>query len=261
MSIKKKELVLKQIEGIFEEFEVLKSKFTPLNYPGAIAADQKEIAQINKIITKSLVLVSKYCGEASQYYKRAFKNSSRSGRKNLGLVIEDLRVFYENLKEDYESLEEQNTISLKYDKIILELNILDPIYEEVVAEINGTYNNHYFMSMYIIVRKFLENILYDCLKANYGTQDVKKYYETSKNQHQGYGILISNFNGMINDQNFKKMVGDVDQNFIDLLKEFQETGNENAHSLFNLAHQDFIEERRDKINILIKKLFWILQKI
>ncbi|MHA1730209.1 MAG: hypothetical protein ACTSWY_15980 [Promethearchaeota archaeon] len=32
---------------------------------------------------------------------------------------------------------------------------------------------------------------------------------------------------MINNQNFKKMEGDAGQNFIDLLKEFQETGNRN----------------------------------
>ncbi len=57
------------------------------------------------------------------------------------------------------------------------------------------------------------------------------------------------------------MVGDFDQKFIDLLKEFQETGNHNAHSLFNLPYQDFIEERKDKINNLIKKLDWVLQKL
>jgi hypothetical protein len=45
--------------------------------------------------------------------------------------------------------------------------------------------------------------------------------------------FFENFNGMKNDQNFKTMVGDFDQEFIDLLKEFQETGNRNAHSLFN----------------------------
>ena len=148
-----------------------------------------------------------------------------------------------------------------YLRSIIEENITDAIYEEVVAEINGTYNDHYFASMYIMVRKLLENLLYDCLKAFYETQDVEKYYNTGKNRHQGYGVLIDNFNQMINDQNFKTMVRDVDQQFIDVLKEFQERGNKNAHSLFYLQHQDFIEDRKEKINNLIKKLDWILQKL
>jgi len=46
-----------------------------------------------------------------------------------------------------------------------------------------------------------------------------------------------------------------------LLKEFQETGNQDAHSVFNLTHQDFIEERKEKIINLIKKLDWMLQKL
>jgi len=104
-------------------------------------------------------------------------------------------------------------------------------------------------------------LLYDCLKAYYGGQDVEKYFNTSKSQHQGFGTLIDNFNQMINDTNFKTMVGDIEQQFIDLLKEFQEKGNKNAHSLFNLPHQDFIEERKEKINNLIKKLDWALQKL
>ena len=66
---------------------------------------------------------------------------------------------------------------------------------------------------------------------------------------------------MIKETRFKTDVGDVEQQFIDLLKEFQEKGNKHAHSLFDLPHQDFIEERKDKINNLIKKLDWILQKL
>jgi len=149
---------------------------------------------------------------------------------------------------------------LKFVEIIEEKNISDKIYEEVISEINGTYNDQYFASMYIMVRKLLENLIYDCLKKYYST-DVDKYYNTAKDQHQGFGILIDNFNMMIKETKFKTDVGDVEQRFIDLLKEFQEKGNKHAHSLFDLPHQDLIEERKDKINNLIKKFDWILQKL
>ena len=106
-----------------------------------------------------------------------------------------------------------------------------------------------------------DNLIYDCLKTFYGTNNVEKYFNTSKNRHQGYGTLIDNFNHMIKEPRFKTNIGDFEQNFIDLLKEFQEKGNRNAHSLFNLPHQDFIEERKEKINNLIKKLDCVLQKL
>ncbi|MHA1334119.1 MAG: hypothetical protein ACTSPW_00040 [Promethearchaeota archaeon] len=72
-------------------------------------------------------------------------------------------------------------------------------------------------------------------------QDIEKYFNIRKNLHQGYGVLIDNFNNIIHNRNFKIMVGYIDRKIIDLLKEFQETGNHNAYSLFNLAYQDFIE--------------------
>jgi len=50
------------------------------------------------------------------------------------------------------------------------------------------------------------------------------------------------------------MVGEVDQKYIDLLKDFKETGDSNAHSLFNLPHQYLIEEKKDFLNLFIKRL-------
>lgn len=264
MGVKIKNLVLKHMEEILDEYNELKITFKPLKFLGMLGANQEEIAKTNGLITRAKALVLNHFGEESLYFKQIELHSQggrqgKCGRNELHIVMEDLKVLYDNFKKDYESLEETITISLKFDTII-DVNLSDDTYEEVVGEINGTYSDHYFASMYIMVRKLLENLLYDCLKAFYGTRDVQQYYNIGKNQHQGYGVLIYNFNDVIKDQNFKTLVGDVDQKFIDLLKEFQEKGNRNAHSLFNLPHQDFIEERKDKINNLIKKLDWILQK-
>ncbi|MHA1748741.1 MAG: hypothetical protein ACTSYF_08910, partial [Promethearchaeota archaeon] len=66
--------------------------------------------------------------------------------------MEDLRVLYDDFKNDYETLIYSFTTSLKFENIIEE-NITDATYEEVIAEINGTYCDHYFASMYIMVRK------------------------------------------------------------------------------------------------------------
>ena len=52
----------------------------------------------------------------------------------------------------------------------------------------------------------------------------------------------------------------IDQKIIDLLKEFKDSGDINAHSLFNFPHQRFVEDKKDEINILLNKLMSILDK-
>ncbi|MHA1489928.1 MAG: hypothetical protein ACTSRI_09750 [Promethearchaeota archaeon] len=266
MGVIVKNIVLNQIEEIFNIYNELRLTFKPLGYLGIgmLGANQEEIAKTNGLITRAKALVSRCSGEESIYFTQIELHSQpvrngKCGRNELHIVMEDLRVLYENLKNDYESLIQSFTTSLKFDKII-EIDLLDNTYEEVIKEINGTYIDHYFASMYIMVRKLLENLLYDCLKKYYD-KDGEKYYNTVKGQHQGFGTLKDNFNIMIKETRFKTDVGDVEQQFIDLLKGFQEKGNKNAHSLFNLPHQEFIEDRKEKINIMIKKLDWATQKL
>jgi len=57
------------------------------------------------------------------------------------------------------------------------------------------------------------------------------------------------------------MVGSVDQKIIDLLGEFKDTGNVNAHSLFNFPHQSFVEEKKEEIDLLLSRLRSILENL
>lgn len=256
--INTKKMILKQMDEIYKEFCDLDEKHIKAH------ADWFFISEcgprVKKLITKIEVLISKYF-EKTIYHNKMKPHYSIYDIYNLKDLMPHFLALFENFNNDYETLKKEKKISLKFERIIEEEVLKDNTFEEVIVEINGTYNDHYFTSMYIMVRKLLENLIYDCLKKYYGTNDVDNYYNTGKNRHQGYGVLINNFNQMIKEQNFKTNIGDVDQKFIDLLKEFQETGNRNAHSLFNLAHQDFIEKCKDKINNLIKKLDWVLEKL
>ncbi len=260
MPIKKRKDIVTQVKDLLDEGNALKASFREIHYP-AVVKNKNEMQQIIKFMTKSNAFISNTFGQQSDYYTQVQSYSSRPYRDEMFKVLGIVEGLYENLVAEYDSPAKSETLSLKYDIIIDELNLLDTTYEEVIVEINGTYLDHYYTSMYILVRKLLENLLYDCVQLYYGTQDVDKYYNTARDQHQGYGVLIESFNIMKNEQNFKTKVGDFDQLFIDLLKEFQEKGNRDAHSLFNLPHQDFIEERKDKLNNLIKKLDSVLQKL
>ncbi len=153
------------------------SLFHVLRFLGMLGANQEEIAKTNGLITRAKALVLNHFREESLYFKQIELHSQggrqdKCGRNELHIVMEDLKVLYDNFKKDHESLEETVTISLKFDTII-DVNLSDDTYEEVIGEINGTYSDYYFASMYIMVRKLFENLLYDCLKALYGTQEVQ----------------------------------------------------------------------------------------
>lgn len=165
-----------------------------------------------------------------------------------------------------EQYQEEKIVSvktkLKYDLIIEpDIKFEDIVYKKVIDEINGAYKHHYFTSMYILIRKLLENLIYDCLKSYYKKENINKFYDEKRNQHHGFGKLLKNFNLMIKEHRFKIIANTFDQKFIDLLNEFKKKGNIEAHSLFNLPHQKLIEENKDQINILINVLNSIIKKV
>ena len=252
MTSKRKQEIITQIEGIVKDY------YDHLKNYGDRSGIQnaEETRKLNKILTRAIALVSRAVSKNSTYYLSIEKvsNSHYNVKQQLNYIMSSLEGLLEDLKQDYVDISESKSISLKFDMIIEEINLGDEKYQEVIQEINGTYQDFYFTSMYVLIRKLLENLIYDSLKSYYGTRNIDKYYNTGKDRHYGFGTLISNFNELINDSDFKRDVGDVEQGYIDLLKEFQEKGNKNAHSLFNLPHQDFIEKQKEKINMFIKKL-------
>ena len=92
-------------------------------------------------------------------------------------------------------------------------------------------------------------------------KNIDKFFNTSKTQHLGFSKLRLNFNELIKEKNFIAMVGNVDQRVIDLLGEFKDKGNVNTHSLFNFPHQNFLEEKKEEINLILTRLKNILEII
>ncbi len=252
MASKRKREIIAQVDGIIKDYYKHLRKYGD----GSIIYDDEEKRNLQKILTRTIAAASRAVSKDSVYYLSIEKayNSKNYIKERLKYIIGSLGGLLEDLKQNYLEIKENKSISLEFDLIIEDIDLGDEKYQEVIKEINGTYQDFYFTSMYILIRKLLENLIYDCLKSYYGTKNVDKYYKTGDDRRHGFGILISNFNEMINDSDFKRDVGDVEQGYIDLLKEFQERGNKNAHSLFNLPHQDFIEKQKEKIYMFMKKL-------
>ncbi|MEE9377458.1 MAG: hypothetical protein V3V33_05435 [Candidatus Lokiarchaeia archaeon] len=149
----------------------------------------------------------------------------------------------------YENLIDQK-ILYNYDK-----------YQKEMREINGTYKNGYFISMYILLRKLLENLLIDCLRSFYEFKEKNKFFNSDTGKFLNFEKLKDNFSEMINNQAFIQNVGQVPQSIIDLLKEFKIKGNANAHSIFSLNHKELVEEHKNKIYLILESLNNTLKRI
>ena len=156
--------------------------------------------------------------------------------------------------ETIEEISKRKT-PLKFKRIIeMDIKFEEQIYQDLLIEINGAYRHYYFASMYILIRKLLENLLIDCLRNYYKEQNISKYFSTGKSRFHGFEKLKENFNAMKEEESFIRKVGTVDQNLVDLLDGFKDLGNIHAHSLFNLSHQSIIEHNKSEINLLLKRL-------
>ncbi len=90
--------IIEEIEGIFEEYNILKRGFEPLSYLGLLGKDTEEIAEIDRLITKVRTLISENTGTESEYYKSLERESRKRGRNYLTLCISILKAYYEKLK-------------------------------------------------------------------------------------------------------------------------------------------------------------------
>lgn len=95
--------VIEEIEGILEEYNILKRGYEPLSYLGLLGKDSEEIAETDRLITKIRMLISENCGIESEYYKSLERESRKRGRNYLSLCISILKAYYEKLKSNNES--------------------------------------------------------------------------------------------------------------------------------------------------------------
>ena len=89
--------VIEEIEGILEEYNILKRGFEPLRYLGMLGKDAEEISESDRLITKIKTLISENCGIESEYYKSLERESRQRGRNYLNQCISVLNAFYERL--------------------------------------------------------------------------------------------------------------------------------------------------------------------
>lgn len=254
MTNSKEDLLIMELEDVVSRLDSLRPDYSFVSNP----------ALASELVSKAKLIILKLNGNDSKFIKdiedarNKYKDLHYSNFLEIKGVIKGFLDLY---KKNLISKEKFKGIPLKYDKILNDIDLNSDIYMDVIDEINNTYKFGFFTSMYILIRKLLENLIYDCLKKYYGMTYKDKFFNTSKTQHHSFSKLRLNFNALIQDQDFIAMVGNVDQKFIDLLEEFRDAGNINAHSLFNFPHQNFVEKKKEEINILLSRLKTILENL
>jgi len=118
MSVKKKDLLLEQIEEIFEEFKSVKRNYRKGSFPVLHYYNAEEGARIQVLYTKINSLIKRFYGPESQYFVQVNKLASGITRSNLELMIGVLTAIYDIVKKGYEDLDIERPITLKFEKII-----------------------------------------------------------------------------------------------------------------------------------------------
>ena len=185
-----------------------------------------------------------------EFTKHVLKNELNLD--DLEVINKDRKLFYElNLIDD-----DLELIELSKDKIININNYPDDFYEELQIEINKAYNYGIYSSVFVLVRKFLENLLIDLLRKKYGMQNVDLFFDSSQNRFHNFSILIEKLEENISD--FRPIEPAINSELIDEIDKFREKGNSSAHSItLNIKKENLDEEVEDLehiIKVLIRGL-------
>jgi len=120
---------------------------------------------------------------------------------------------------------------------------LDNFYQNLIKEINLTYNNETYTSTLILCRKLIENLLIDLLRKKFGSDTKEKveiYYNTKDGRFHDFTYLVKNFEERKDDFLVDK---ELVEEFVRLVKPFRKGANSKTHSIIHFVYnkEDLIQ--------------------
>ena len=115
------------------------------------------------------------------------------------------------------------------------------------------------MSLSILIRKLLENLIIDILRKKYSTQVMSLYYDTSRGRFHDFSVLLKNLDSRKGE--FQYITQNLDKSLIQKINQYRETGNSGAHSIDVDLTINQIARDKDNINYLVQLLLRTLQNI
>jgi len=149
--------------------------------------------------------------------------------------------------------------SLTIEKLLEVTDIPDDFYRKLIDEINYLYKHGLALSLSVLIRKLLENLLIDILRKRYGTTELALYYDTSKHRFFDFSILLKNLENRQAD--FQHITTNLNNEMIGKINSYRETGNSGAHSIDANVKIEFFKDKRNDLNYLVQFLFRLLKNI
>lgn len=135
----------------------------------------------------------------------------------------------------------------------------DDFYKGLINEINCLYSERYLISLSVLVRKLLENLIIDILRKKYNTSELNLYYDPSRHRFQDFSTLINNIELKLSD--FQSITPNFNKEFLKNINEFRGAGNASAHSIDICLNTDYFSSKKKDLNYIIKLLMRVYNNV
>lgn len=212
-----------------------------------------------------------YAGAIARFLKDVFDNDESVGQFVIGEIVSERNYNDPELTE--ESKDELGKILTMFDggtqpefmgpslAALTGERLIDPrwvpdyFYQKLIDETNQAYVRDMPFAATVLIRKLLENLVIDILRAKYGTAQLNLYYDPSRRRFHDFAVLLRNLDD--NKSDFHHVTTSLNDDFIRDLNEYRETGNAGAHSI----DADITIDKLDKVKLryLVELLLKVLR--
>jgi hypothetical protein len=138
------------------------------------------------------------------------------------------------------------------DKIILTYDSSDRFVVGHIKEINRAYTHSCYTSVFIIVRKLLENLIVNILKEKY-PKKIDLFFDTSQGRNKDFSVVLESLFKKRTDFGMEQLAV---KRLHDLAKDFKDNSNNKTHSLYHL-----VRNSKEIDQLQIQDIFDLVMKI
>ncbi|WP_255167125.1 hypothetical protein [Natrononativus amylolyticus] len=132
-------------------------------------------------------------------------------------------------------------------------------YNQLIDEINKTYQIRAYNATMVLTRKLFESLLIDILRGHYGNREIRMFFNPDRAQYLPFSVLIENFDEQL--QDFRHYSLTLDEDFIKSLNDFRYDANDSAHSIEIDISEEEIEEKSEEGTWISEILFNVWRKV
>ena len=182
--------------------------------------------------------------------------------KRLEAAFDDARIYEYNEMFTEEELRKRNEEAKKSRRkpklVYLDMEFLGiPAYAELVSEINTCFDSESYSATIVLVRKMVESLVVDLLRAMFGMASVDLFFLKSQHRFRNLSELIKNLREHI--QHYEPY--GLRKRSFRTIEKLREDGNANAHSVIDHSTRPELMELRPAAKKTIIALFTTLTNI